>query len=412
MRIRALREQRAKLVADARVLVDKDAVSTEEQAKFDEMMAEVDKLKAQIDALERAEAAEKTLGQRTAARAAAAGISPAEQGDRSADAIKVFNKWLRGGLNALDADERVQALGAMSPVPGVRAAQSVGTGSAGGYTVPQEFYDELEIALKQYGGMLDVATVFDTDSGADMPVPSANDTAQSGAIVAENAAQATQDVTFGTLTLKSYMYSSKIILVSLQLMQDSAFDISSFLSRIIGERLGRILNSHFTTGTGSSQPNGLVTAGTVGRTAATGQTTSITSFDEIIRTFHSLDPAYRSAARWMMNDATALSVRLLKDTTNQYLWQPALAQGMPDLLMGKPVLINQDMPTMAANAKPIAFGDFSKYLIRRARGIQVMRLDERYADALQVAFFGFARFDGNLVDAGTNPVKLFQNSAT
>lgn len=295
--------------------------------------------------------------------------------------------------------------------PGIRAAQSVGTTTAGGFLVPQSFSDRLEVALKVFGGMLNEAEVLQTGSGADMPWPTVNDTTQTGAILAENASIPSQDVTFASVTLKSYMYTSKLIAVSLQLMQDSFVSVDNVVADLAGQRLGRILNSHFTTGTGSGQPNGVVTAAASGKVGTTGQTASVI-YDDLVDLIYSVDKAYRAGSKFMAADSSIKVVMKLKDSQNRPLWQPSVQAGQPDMLMGYPVVVNNDVAAMAANAKSIIFGDFTKYKIRRVQGMTLLRLNERYADNLQVGFFAFTRADGNLIDAGTNPVKYYANSAT
>lgn len=410
VKVKALREERAKLVADAQaILVKADKIGKEDEARFDQMMADADTIKANIDRLEKVMAAEHELGQRVEQRAGRDNISIADAKNQDEQEGTIFKKWLLGGMQDLNDQERLVMQRRAAPV--IQAAQSVGTTTAGGFLVPQSFSDRLEVALKYYSGVMENAEVIETDSGADMPWPTVNDTTQVGAILAENATISAQDVTFASVTLKAYMYTSKLIAVSLQLMQDSFFNMENLIADIAGERLGRIFNTHFTTGTGSGQPNGIVTAAASGKVGTTGQTTSVI-YDDLIDLIHSIDPAYRRGSKWMANDSSIKVVRKLKDSQNRPLWEPSVQAGQPDTLLGYPVVTNNDVAAMAANAKSILFGALNKYKVRRVRGMTLMRLNERYADALQVGFFAFARVDGNLIDAGTNPVKYYQNSAT
>ena len=410
VKVKALREERAKLVADAQaILVKAEQISKDDEARFDKMMADADSIKANIDRLEKVMSAEHELSQRVEQRAGRDNISILDAKNQDEQESTIFKKWLLGGMQDLNDQERRVMQRRAAPV--IQAAQSVGTTTAGGFLVPQSFSDRLEIALKYYSGMMENAEVIETDSGADMPWPTVNDTTQVGAILTENATISAQDVTFASVTLKAYMYTSKLIAVSLQLMQDSFFNMENLIADIAGERLGRIFNTHFTTGTGSSQPNGIVTAAASGKVGTTGQTTSVI-YDDLIDLIHSIDPAYRRGSKWMANDASIKVVRKLKDGQNRPLWEPSVQAGQPDTLLGYPVVTNNDVATMAANAKSILFGALNKYKVRRVRGMTLMRLNERYADALQVGFFAFARVDGNLIDAGTNPVKYYQNSAT
>jgi HK97 family phage major capsid protein len=319
---------------------------------------------------------------------------------------RAFDGYLRRGVSDLNTEQR-----ALLNRHEFRDL-SVGTNTAGGYTVPPGFAQRITDAMKAFGGMLDVANIIDTESGQGLVWPTADDTGNVGAILAENNAAPTQDITFGQKTLGAFMYTSKMVKVSYQLLNDSAFDLNAWLPEKFAQRIGRAVNAHFTNGTGGgTQPSGLVPGLTVGKTGATGQTLTVTG-DDLIDLIHSIDPAYRNArSRFMLADSSVKVVRKLKDTTGQYLWQPGLTAGSPDTLLGYGVSINQDMPVMAANAKSIAFGDFNAaYVIRRVQGVAVKRFDERFADALQVGFLSFARYDGVVDDA--NAAKIYQNSAT
>jgi HK97 family phage major capsid protein len=197
---------------------------------------------------------------------------------------------------------------------------------------------------------------------------------------------------------------------------DSAIDIEALVLDIIVTRIGRIQNDHFTTGTGSSQPRGAATAAGVGVTAtnSTSQVTAILA-DTLFDVQHSVDPAYRAAARWMFNDNTMKIVRKLKDGQNRYLFVPGYDSGVPGgepaTLLGSPITINQSMADMAASARSILFGDFSKYIIRDVLDVSLYRFDDSaFTRNGQIGFLGFARSGGNLVD--TTAVKAFINAAS
>lgn len=409
--VKELREKRAKLVADAQAILQQEVMSKEDEAKFDVMMADADQSKRDIDRYDRVEAMESELSQRVAQRAGRDVISADQDLEEQATSLKAFSDWVRGGMEALNDGQRKTMLNRRGFAPAIQAAQSVGTTTTGGFLVPQAFSERLEVALKFYGGMLQVSETIETGTGADMPWPTTNDTAQVGAILSENSVIPAQDVAFASVTLKAYMYTSKLIAVSWQLMQDSFFSIDNLVADLAGQRLGRILNTHFTVGTGSAQPNGIVTAATSGKVGATGQTTSVI-YDDLVDLIYSVGPAYRPMSKFMMNDASIRVIRKLKDSTGQPLWALGTQAGEPDRLLGYPIVTNNDVVVMAADARSIIFGDLSKYKIRRVMGTSLLRLNERYADALQVGFFAYARFDGNLIDAGTNPVKFYANSAT
>lgn len=281
----------------------------------------------------------------------------------------------------------------------------------GGDTIPEGFVYNFEKALLYVGGTRQAATILPTDSGAALPWPTTNDTGQEGALLAENAQATQQAVATGVMTLEAYKYTSKIILVSNELLEDTAFDLASELGRMAGERIGRALEGHLTTGDGSSKPNGIVTASTLGKTAASA--TAITA-DEIIDLIHSVDPAYRNGAAFMMHDNIILAIRKLKASgSGDYIWQPGAQEGVPDRLFGYPLYVNQKMDgVIDAASKVILFGQMKKYIVRDVRFVRLKRMVERYADYDQEGFVAFSRHDGDLLDAGTHPIRHLITAAS
>ena len=334
-----------------------------------------------------------------------------------------FTSFLRYGHSGMTAQQRQvmsrnqtrfdgAAIGNALPAE-IRAAQDVGTGSQGGYLVPTGFSGLLEEFLKAYGGMRQVSRIFPTPDGRTINWPTVDDTANTGALIAEGITTTEQDIPFAQVNFLAYKYSSKYIPVSVELLQDSFFDIDSLIAELLSVRIGRITNNHFTVGTGSGQPQGVTVGATLGTTGATGETTSIIT-DDLYNLEHSVDPAYRvKNAKWMFADSTLKVIKKLKDSTGRMLWQPALAgmaNPVPDTIDGFAYEINQDMPAMAASAASVLFGDFSKYVIRDCKDIVIVRLVELYALLGQVAFLAFSRHDGRILN--TNAIKYFANSAT
>jgi len=278
-------------------------------------------------------------------------------------------------------------------------AQSVGTDSAGGYLVPEGFSNELEKSLLSFGGPRSVSRVIRTSTGNDVPWPTSDDTGNKGALLAENAAISEQAATFGVKTLNAHKLTSKSILVSAELLQDSFFDLGAEVGAMLGERLGRIEAQYSSTGSGSSEPQGVVVGSGLGKTAASA--TAIAS-DELFDLLHSVDPAYRNSSSfgWMMHDNILLALRKLKDDNNHYLWQEGMSVGEPDRLLGYPITINQDMQSSVATAeKTVLIGDFSRFIIRDAGPIRMFRLEERYRDNDQTGFVAFARFDSKVLNS-------------
>ena len=406
-KIKDLREKRAKLVADAQAILKQEKMSPEDEKKFDALMADSDLVKAEIDRHQRALDAERELGERVAQRAGREHISPDQAADEAKRLNQAYQNWLRFGIAGLSEEDRQLMSGRyvadprMGGLPSIRGAQSVGSGAGGGYTVPDEAMRPIVEALKLFGGMRQVSTVVGTVTGADLPIPTDNDTSVEGEIINENSTHNDGDITFGQVVLQSFLYSSKVVKVSRQLLQDSAVDLNVYIGRKLGQRIGRIQNKHFTTGDGTAKPRGVVTASTLGKTAAGA---AAITYDELVDLMHSVDPAYQPNARFMSNFTTLGLIRKIKDSQNMPIWAP-MANGNPDTILGRPYVINQDMPAATTGLKSVLYGDFSNYHIRDAGNVILLRLEERYADALQVGFLAFLRSDGDLVDAGTNPVK-------
>ena len=411
-RLKTLLDKRANAwsqAQDIRTRAEADGynLTTEEDETWQRALDDVEKLSKQIEVEER-------HARLNAIAPAAESVAPTQRDDVDPEAgeyRQAFNAMLRRGVGRLSADQQSVLERGFGEID-TRALSSV-TDAAGGYTVPDEFSNRLVETMKAYGGLLGIVDVLTTASGTDLLWPTNDDTANEGAILDENTQISEQDVAFGQGKLKAYTYTSKLIRVPLQLLQDSAIDIEAFLARRIGERIGRAVAGHIATGAGTTQPVGVANASVgfgVGVTGVTGNTTTVT-YDSLVDLEHSVDPAYRGSAQYAMNDLTLAAIRKLKDSQNRPLWVPSVAGGVPSTINGRPYTIDNKLPAPAANAKSILFGDFKTgYIARRVSGAQVLRLSERYADYLQVGFFGFARWDGVIQDAAA--VKAYKHSAT
>lgn len=401
-----LREQRANIWSQMTELMDQGDLVGEAAAKYDRLEADYDKADADVARQERYEA------RSTSDRHAVTVTDAAVRGDDDASFARAFTNFITSpsGISGLDADDAAIMRARFDS--SIKNAAGVGTGSAGGYLVPPAFRDTMVETMKAYGPMLNLAEVITTESGANLPWPTNDDTANVGAILGENSQITEQDVTLGTAALDAYMYTSKLVRVSYQLMQDRP-DFDTWLARKLGERIGRIWNQHFTTGTGTAQPDGIVTSATVGVTSSGSfASTGGVSFDNIIDLEEALDPAYGGGdgLQFMMHQSARKAVRKLKDSQGRYLWEPSLQSGRPATLDGYGVAVNNDMATMAQNSKSILFGNIREaYVVRKVSDIQLQRLNERYADYLQVGFFSFARADGTLQNA--NAVRVLQTTA-
>jgi HK97 family phage major capsid protein len=411
-------------------------LSAEETKRFDEIHADLAKIQSFLDKLAKQEGYAETTGRRSepvqpeqrAAGRSESRVSRVSQDDlnfalagwalpaskRSEQMVQAANR-VGYDLNAKELSFRLPKVAMRSLAKDDvqewerRTAQGTTSGAVGQYLVPDEAMRALEVSLLAYGGMRSVATVIRTETGADLPIPTVNDTASTGEIITENNTANEAGVTFAQTVLQSFLFSSKYILVSQQLLQDSAFNVGELLGRLLGERIARITNTYFTTGDGSGKPRGVVSA--AGDSTVTAASSTLFTYDEVLDLVHSVDPAYRNNARFMLGDTCLKNLKKIKvlqysgDVTGAPLWQPSMQLGAPDTIMGFPYTINQAMAAPASGAKSLIFGDLSKYLIRDVRDIVIQRLDERFAEYHQVAFLAFSRHDGDLLDAGTDPVK-------
>ncbi|VVB52209.1 Phage capsid family protein [uncultured archaeon] len=298
----------------------------------------------------------------------------------------------------------------------------IGTYTGLGFFVPTGFRDAIEQATKYFAPLLDgsVITVMDTATGQPLPMPTSNDTTQAATIVGEGSPVSEQDVTAGQINFGAYKFTSGLVKASLELIQDSAFDLEAWLIARFAERWGRGLENYLTNGTGSSQPTGLLTAiaasGAVPVVAAGsasnsgGSETGANSigYSDLVNLEHSVDPSYRRGAKYMFHDQTLASIKRILDKFGRPLWVPGVAANAPDTVLGYQYVINQSMPQIAASNTTVAFGDMKKYIARRVKDLTVMKLVERYAELGQVGFVSFARLDANLLDAGTHPVNVLQ----
>jgi HK97 family phage major capsid protein len=400
--LQALRERKQALAKEANHILAEKGEQTwtkEDQAKYDGIMDEMERVSAQIAAHQRLLDQEADNFFNQGGRSGQGGQS----GDEI-DAVMAVAMYLRHGNN-VTAEQAVA----------IRNAMSTTTPAEGGYTVPNEVAKMVVDALKAFGGMRDVAEIIPTESGSPLAYPTSDGTAEEGEIVAENAAAAGQDIAFGSASLNPFKYSSKKIALPVELIQDSAIDVVAFVVNRLATRLGRITNKHYTIGTGSGQPFGLMARAGAGKVGATGQTATVT-YDDLVDLEHSVNSAYRRGAAFMMADTSVKVIRKIKDTAGRPIFTPSYDAGGTggafDLLLGRPVTVNDDVAAMAANAKSIAFGQLNQYKIRDVAGSYSIRRFDDSAFALQgqVGFCGWMRSGGNLID--TSAVKYYQNSAT
>ena len=388
-KILELREKRAKAWDAAKQFLDAKRgadgmLSEEDTAAYDKMEQDVMNLGKEIERLERQAAIDAELSKATSTPltgkpGAKMGKDEVEKTGRASDEYK-GSFW-----NAM----RVKA-----PMPSVLNALQEGTDSEGGYLVPDEFERTLVEALEEENVFRTLAHVIRTSSG-DRKIPVVASKGSASWVDEEGAYQESDDA-FSQVSIGAYKLGT-MIKVSEELLADSVFDLEAYISKEFARRIGAREEESFFNGDGKGKPLGILAAAggaEVGVTAASA--TAITA-DEVIDLFYSLKAPYRKNAVWLLNDATVKQIRKLKDSTGQYLWQPSLVAGTPDTILGRPVKTSAFMPTAAAGAKTIAFGDFKYYWIADRQGRTFKKLSELYAANGQVGFMGTQRVDGKLI---------------
>lgn len=348
-------------------------------------------------------------------------------GERGLNHRKVLDECLKDWAEHRDQEAGTQSL-------------TYTQGAAGGYFVPAGFVYDVEIATKYFCPMADgsVIRIMQTATGNVLPYPTNNDTNEAWTIIGEAAPVSDNgqnpnystvgsapganpgNVAAGVINFGAWKGTTGLIRVSLELLQDSAFDLEDFLKNAFAVRLGRGYEYYLTRGTGVNQPNGILTA-----VVASGQPATVAAgsnpndgsgasgavsigTQDLVSLEHSIDPSYRRGAKFLMHDGTLKIIKNLLDKYGRPLWVPGLAVNAPDTILGYPYVINQAMPQVAASQNTVLFGALQKFVMRKVRDLSVLRLDERFADFGEVAFVAFSRIDSQLLDAGVHPIGFLQ----
>lgn len=315
---------------------------------------------------------------------------------------EIFDTFVRRGEKGFTDEQRKIFFNTLSTT----------TPSEGGNTVPAAVASELFDVQKWFSPMRAVCRNIITDSGANLSYPSSDGTAESGEVIAQNTTATALDPSFGSVLMNTAKISSKLIIISLELLQDSSIDVVAFFRERFGSRTGRTVNNLCTlaAGTGSAGPEGVVTAASSGKVGIAGETLTLIA-DDIFDLYFSLDAAYRINATWMASDALIKVIRKLKDSAGQPIFMWGDGANVPPSLLGRPLVVNNDMAAPGVSVKSLLFGDFSKYLIRDALDVQMFRFSDSALNKLgQVGFLAWSRVGGNLIDA--NAIRYFQHSAT
>ena len=457
--LKAIVEKRAAIHAEL-VPVLAAEQTAETRGKIDTMLADIEVCGQDIARIERADAIAKSLAVSNPSDPEnRGGELTKEQREAAANKYrKAFfdhmnygqpgNKWQRGMTESnaqLLAEvrrgiDRAQTQEQRDQIAGTNTVTYT-QGAVGGYFVPAGFVYDVEQATKYFAPILDSVRVIETATGQTLPYPTSNDTKQAWTLVSE--AQQVQengstqnyptpgtvptttpsDVTLGHVDFNAWKGTTGLVRVSIELLQDSAFNLEAFLREQFAVRLGRGYEAYLTRGTGTNSPTGILPAiansgatpiTAIGSNAndASGNTgVNSIGYQDLINLEHSVDPSYRGGAKFMFHDQTLRFLKTLLDKFGRPLWQPSVVVGQPDTVVGYQYVINQSFPQIAASATTVAFGKWDKFIVRKVKDLQVLRLDERFADYGEVAFVGFSRIDSNLLDAGTHPLNtLVQHS--
>ena len=388
-KILELREKRAKSWEAAKAFLDTKRgtdgiVSAEDTATYEKMEADVVALGKEIDRLEKQEALDRELSKPLNTPLTGKPIfqgMESKGGRASAEYQKAF--W-----NAM----RTRAGEGLDPM--IKNALQIGTDTEGGYLVPDEFERTLIESLNEENIFRKLANVISTASGdRKIPVVASKGTAS---WIDEEGAIPESDDSFGQVSIGAYKLGT-MIKVSEELLNDSVFNLENYIAREFARRIGNKEEDAFFTGDGSGKPTGILAASGGAQIGVTAASATAISIDEILDLFYSLKSPYRNKSVFVMNDATIKAIRKLKDGQGQYIWQPSLQAGTPDTILNRPVYTSSYVPTIAASAKSIIFGDFGYYWVADRQGRVFKRLNELYAATGQVGFAATHRVDGKLI---------------
>ena len=386
-----MRADRAKLVADAREILtaaDEESrqLTAEERAKYDRIDDDIDGLGADIARTEKLEKVESAIMQPEERSSEAGQVQTIERRDDEMEYRQAFLGWARTGNNAE-----------------FRALTTATSSPFGGYTVPTNINDEIVKVLEDMSFMRQMATVIQVQGNQQIPVENTLGTAAWAS--AEGAAITADDVIFDKVTLNPYRLGA-LMTVSTALMDNNAFGDNGLESYLVGNFARRFAvaeEAAFVAGNGSGKPTKIVPDHDATGAIETAAVTTLTS-DNLIDCFHSVGRAYRNASSgWIMHDSTGKIIRKLTEAVlGQYIWQPGLAAGTPDRLLGHPVFYSSEMDefgTGVTTKVPVCFGDLSYYYISEHGPRQMQRLNERYADLGSVGFVMSHHMDGKLTNS-------------
>jgi HK97 family phage major capsid protein len=418
MTIKEINEKRLALNKEVRTILDNEKATPEDKVKADGLLTEMNSLSVDIERIKKSDEQDAELRKIDFKPEAATGDKkedkPEQRTEKQTEELenRAFYKYCMKGRAGLTAEENSVIK------TETRAAESTNAGT-GGDLIPGAFMRNLEVAMKYYASFTEWADVIDTADGAPMVWPISSTVNRLAQLVPEgsavtDAAIATDKVIFG-----AYKFGD-LVKVGMEISQDAFTSVDGLVTDAFAESFGRALSSYFTTGTGVNQPTGILTAATAGPTV-TGDDNQTSpnplvevGYFDMLALYHSVDPAYRNlpGAKWMFSDSTLLAVQRLKDKFGRPLWQPSFTSEEPNVILNVPYIINNFMDNLGASKKAVLYGDLSRYKVRRVKTMTIQRLVERYAEFGQVGLIAWARYDGDLLDAGGHPVKYLIQPAS
>ena len=384
-KILELREKRAKAWEAAKAFLDSKRggdglLSAEDTAAYEKMEQEVVDLGKEIERLERQAAIDAELNKPVSEPIT---NKPNNNPDGEEKKGRATDKYKKTFWNAMRRKNFYD----------VENALQVGTDSEGGYLVPDEFEHTLVEALEEENFFRGIATVIQTSSGdRKIPVVATKGTAS---WIDEEGAYPESDDSFGQVSIGAYKVAT-MLKVSDELLNDSVFDLEAYISKEFGRRIGAKEEEAFFTGDGKGKPTGIFNAAGGASDGVTTAAANIT-FDDVMDLFYAVKSPYRKKAVWVLNDTTVKALRKLKDNNGNYIWQPSMQAGQPDMILNRPYHTSAYVPEIAAGAKVMAFGDFSYYWIADRQGRSFKRLNELFAATGQVGFLASQRVDGKLI---------------
>ena len=426
-----LRQKAKTLYTNMKDLYGKETLTAEDDVKFDDWNKEYEKLMAdanKFEAFELKEIEESNENREIEKGLKKGDLTPEKRKECENLALKEYvltgsvspelRSFMAPAKGEKDDNKMIDA--AYKELGITRAAQQSTSDGSGGYTIATGFQRELEKAMLQFGGMLQVSRMWKTNKGNVVDWPKVNDTANRAYLIGEavNAETSAVKVTDANQQFEAYKITSGLLRLSSEIIEDSEFDIIGEVNGFLSERMGRGINYYTTLADGSSKPKGITVAASHGNNTANDTALAPSDF---VNLEHEVDPAYRVGANWMFHDNVLSAIKKisLTSTVGFPFWVPSFAAGAPATILGYPYVINQDMfayvdgaASANDNQKVALFGQFKKYIIRTVNNMRLVRLNERFGDTDEVGLVAFWRIDGDLLDAGTHPVKYMRSSAT